>query len=255
MIVSRAKLGLAPPKYKRELATDYNGWFWHWLGTAYPEHMTEEQMILSAQRYHMGTKGWSDIAYSFAVGRSGKTYELRGWDVAGGHTKGYNNTSHAIVFLIGDGQTPTAAQFQAAWKLVAQRPGMVRSHRDVGQTACPGNVIAGEVKNPQFNKENTMTPSAAEATIEMLYKDLLGRDADKGGLAFWSKSLVNRGHTVDQVRWEFVKTRLAADRVFVRVPAAEVSGDSRHRAETLPTPEAIAQAAYELFLDDLVALR
>ena len=100
-IRSRASWGAAPPKSRTRIRNTDNGWFWHWLGQAYPERMTDEQILMSVQRYHMTAKGWSDIAYSFAVGRNGEAYELRGEHVAGGHTRGYNSTSYAIVFLVG----------------------------------------------------------------------------------------------------------------------------------------------------------
>jgi len=251
-IIAREDIPLAAPRFQAEMFADFNGWFWHWLGTAYPEAMSEEQMLMSAQRFHMGTRKWSDIAYSFAVGRSGRKYELRGWDVKGGHTLGFNNSSHAIVFLIGAGQKPTPAQFRAAWEIVNERPGVVRSHRDVGNTQCPGDDIAREIKDPSFkgNLMTTPTPDQATGLVRRAYIDILGRVGEATGVTFWSDSLINRTWTLEDMRWEFLKTRLAA------MSAQQTELANQLRLGTNPgDAQRAADAAYQLFLDDLIALR
>ena len=58
-------------------------------------------IVRSYQNYHMGTKGWSDIAYNFVVGEDGNVYEGRGWNAVGAHTYGYNEESIGIC-IIGD---------------------------------------------------------------------------------------------------------------------------------------------------------
>lgn len=250
-IKSRASWGARPPKYRGQLSTTHNGWFWHWLGVGYPEHMSDEQILQSVQRFHMGTRGWSDIAYSFAVGRDGGAYELRGWDVAGGHTKGYNNSSMAIVFLIGEGESPTPAMFRTAYGIMAQRPEIkkLRPHRAVGITACPGDEIAAEIDYPQYKDEVTMTPSEAEMAVAWAYGGILDRAPDDGGKKFWVNALVTGSHTEEDMRWEFVVVRLAADKAKLETVVDAGPG------LVGPAVEAAGKRAYQMFLDDLVALQ
>lgn len=57
------------------------------------------------QDFHMDTKGWFDIAYSFLVDDQDQTvYEGRGAGIVGGHTEDHNSRSHAIC-VIGNFQT------------------------------------------------------------------------------------------------------------------------------------------------------
>lgn len=37
-------------------------------------------LVRSIQNYHMGVRGWSDIAYSFVVAQDGTVFQGRGWD-------------------------------------------------------------------------------------------------------------------------------------------------------------------------------
>lgn len=261
-IIPRSKLPLVPPRHPRTLHWFGNGWFWHWLGNAYPEQMSDIQVLQSVQRYHMNAKGWSDIAYSIAVGREvdkngeAKAYELRGTRTAGGHTNGYNNSSLAIVFLIGEGEKPTPAMFRKAWQIVQETshvPDRVRSHRDVGTTACPGDAIAAEVKHQAYKEAPPMsyTSTQAEAIVEREYKAILGRPSDPGGLAFWSRSLVE-GLSLESLRHEFLVVRLAADKAVTQALAAKVNDNAAGARGG--DAEVVAEQVYRLFLDDLQAL-
>jgi len=206
----------------------------------------------------MVTRGWSDVAYNFAVGRevnadgTAKTYELRGDMVAGGHTSGYNHTSMAVCFLIGEGETPTPAMLRAAHQLMQDvRPSdLVRSHRDVGTTACPGDDIAAEVADPQ-HKDIFMTPQEAVPHLQAMYRGLLGRAADSAGLEFWARQVSMGEATLESVAWEFMRVRLAADDARLSAVIAKVDQGTAGG----PTAEKVAEQAYRLFLDDLTALR
>lgn len=65
---------LRAPVPTRGWAVHHNG---PWVRTngAYDEIA----VMRAIQRYHQDTQGWSDIAYSFAVGQSGTVFEARGW--------------------------------------------------------------------------------------------------------------------------------------------------------------------------------
>lgn len=108
------------------------------------------------QAFHMDTRGWSDIAYSFIIFRAffGRLwiFEGRGWGVVGAHTAGHNSTTHALAF-VGDftKETPGRRMLLGARILLDRGvkrgaiAGPRRSHPTGGhkdfsgaQTACPG---------------------------------------------------------------------------------------------------------------------
>ncbi|GFO44102.1 hypothetical protein PoB_007060700 [Plakobranchus ocellatus] len=63
--------------------------------SAYPEEcLTKDSCaaaVRSFQDFHMDTRGWDDIGYSFLIGGEGTVFEGRGWDRVGAHTKGHNS--------------------------------------------------------------------------------------------------------------------------------------------------------------------
>lgn len=76
------------------------------------------QMI---QIFHMESKGWDDIAYSFLVGGDGAVYVGRGWDFQGAHTRGYNVKSISIAFIgTFNKYEPPTAQLDAAQKIIQE---------------------------------------------------------------------------------------------------------------------------------------
>lgn len=56
-------------------------------------------VVREIQRFHMDTRGFSDIAYNILVGGDGETYEGRGWDMQGAFAKEFNNRSLGIAFI------------------------------------------------------------------------------------------------------------------------------------------------------------
>ncbi|HEX6312968.1 MAG TPA: N-acetylmuramoyl-L-alanine amidase [Acidimicrobiia bacterium] len=112
------------------------------------------QIVRGIWAYHTGTNGWCDIGYNFLIDRYGQIFEGRmgGWDkaVVGAHAAGFNTGSTGVAF-IGDHQvTPVPGAAQAsivdliAWKFNVHHTdptpwNAIVGHRDVNQTACPGN--------------------------------------------------------------------------------------------------------------------
>lgn len=104
----------------------------------------------SIQRYHMDTKGWNDIAYSFVVDRDGTIYEGRGVAIAGGHTEGDNSRSHAICAM-GNYDVDRPTDELLASIVALARHGKdeewwvptCRGHREApgASTACPGQYL------------------------------------------------------------------------------------------------------------------
>lgn len=171
--VTRQQWGARPPKLTRPLSGFTAGWFIHWLGKPAAAGLPDDQVLRNTQRYHMDSKGWADIAYSFAVGRSrpDTAYELRGWGVQGGHTEGYNSQAMAIVFLLGEGERPTETQLTTAREILADGVNrgysakQVRPHNAVRSTACPGPDLTGWVNAGRFfaqpPKETTVPTTPA----------------------------------------------------------------------------------------------
>lgn len=127
--------------------------------------------LLEADRtFHVSTRGWSDIAYQWAVDNAGRRWPLRGWQrrsAANGDTDP-NRHYGAVLCVIGQGQKPTAAMLDALRDTVADfravypRATKVVTHNDVRPepTACPGpditRAVHGGALNPTTRKPTTV---------------------------------------------------------------------------------------------------
>jgi uncharacterized protein with LGFP repeats len=132
-------------------------------------------IIRSIYAYHTRTLGWCDIAYNAMVDKYGQVFEGRagGMDkpVVGGHTGGYNRNTWGVAMMGNfDVVPPTPIQLRTTGRLLGWRLGIDRidprgtvvltstggsftkfpsgatptlptifTHRDVGNTECPGN--------------------------------------------------------------------------------------------------------------------
>ena len=155
-VVSRSTWGAKPAKCQKTLKLPVNYAFIHHTAGNAPTSVSDEQATMRGiQRYHQNTKGWCDIAYNFVIMPSGRIYEGRGWDRTNGATKGYNSNSLAFCWAGNyDTSSPTTASLEAGRKLLDEAlrkgyltPGFVlRGHRDVGGTACPGRYLYPKLK-------------------------------------------------------------------------------------------------------------
>ncbi|MEZ5379870.1 MAG: DUF4214 domain-containing protein [Acidimicrobiales bacterium] len=86
-----------------------------------------DDLLRGIYRYHVGTRGWCDIAYNFVVDRFGIIWEARsgGTDepVIGGHTRGFNTWTSGIAILgqHQQGGSPAAVDVSAATAASVQR--------------------------------------------------------------------------------------------------------------------------------------
>lgn len=137
------------------------GWAFHFNGpplNADGGQSEEMRKLRAIQNYHMDTKGWSDIAYSFAIGQSGLIYEGRGWDwdqFANGDDEVYpfneggNKRWRSICWLGGLGEEPTSEVIRNLTELVAysrriKNMGLeVKPHLDWQDKPCPGPRLTG----------------------------------------------------------------------------------------------------------------
>ncbi|XP_045196740.1 peptidoglycan-recognition protein SC2-like [Mercenaria mercenaria] len=152
-IITRAEWGArASTSTHGKLHLPVKYMFIHHGGVPHYCHTKAEciQQVKGYQNYHMDGHGWSDIGYSFVVGEDGNVYEARGWDDVGAHTLNYNSVGLAIC-VIGDftNRAPNDAALNAVKQLIScgaangklSSSYLLRGHRDVGSTACPGNKL------------------------------------------------------------------------------------------------------------------
>lgn len=208
-ILSRAAWGARPPKRRHSIATPTPKLYLHHAAGAIlpaddsvsPEDLTR---IRSIQNYHMDTRGWSDIAYSFLMDPDGNIFEGRGAGVAGGHTAGQNTVSHAICIMghydlqaVDSDLLPRLAEFvryghgEGWWPL-----GFTGGHRDApgASTSCPGhnlytrlpkiNALVQEDDMPLTEAEmNEIAKRAAAAVMAYPLQDpISGNPSWAGGL-------------------------------------------------------------------------
>ena len=76
---------------------------------------SEVRQVKGMERFHVQTRKWDGIAYSFLVGNSGTIYEGRGWGRNGAHTQNGGNSQGYAWCVIGDGtkHKPSDAAVQA----------------------------------------------------------------------------------------------------------------------------------------------
>nr|AUI10911.1 peptidoglycan recognition protein 1 [Andrias davidianus] len=117
--------------------------------------------VKDIQSYHIDSRKWCDIGYSFLVGEDGNVYEGRGWNKVGAHALGGMNPKSIGISVIGSfsSRKPNLAALNAVKSLIrcGVSKGYVRSnyilkgHRNVTPTSCPGNTFYNLIKGwPQF---------------------------------------------------------------------------------------------------------
>jgi hypothetical protein len=122
-------------------------------------------LVRAIQNLHMDTNGWADIGYHFLVDKLGNRFEGRYTSLTqkpqGAHDAvNYNSFGFNVMGYMHSpyNQQPTTAQRQALYDLIAWKipdpftgygsgtyngstVGYICGHRDVGQTACPGDLM------------------------------------------------------------------------------------------------------------------
>ena len=196
-IVTRSEWGARAPKYQKAIPLPSPDlWLHHSAPPSGSDHRGATG-VRAIQNYHMDSRGWSDIAYSFIVDRvSGVVYEGRGAGIQGGHTRGHNRTSHAICVMGHfDREKPSPILLDSLSRLVAYghgqgwwaNPALSGGHRDTGAaTSCPGEFLYREI--PTINEGATMALSKAE---EDYLRDQIKQVADLGSNGGWVTSTIN----------------------------------------------------------------
>jgi hypothetical protein len=155
---------------------------------ASPDTYTSGQTVVqSYYNYHVNTLGWTDIGYNYLVDKSGNFFQGRhnpdiaNSDVRGAHAGNANSGSIGINFPgNADVTIATSIQMQRVSEILAwwfdkkgwdplssasmqtQAFGVltlprINGHRDVGQTACPGNDLYGRLVNLRNDAKQIIT--------------------------------------------------------------------------------------------------
>ncbi len=217
-------------------------------------------MMRSIYAYHAQTLGWGDIGYNVIVDKYGRIFEGRYGGltstVIGAHAGGFNTGTFGVSMLGNydlvevPQATVNAIIDIVAWKLslygvnpagttvlTSSGGGTSRyaagtrvtlptifAHRDVGSTVCPGRYgyarmdeiragVAGRAGNVSY--------------VKALYRDMMVRDADAGGLADWTSQLyangdrrvVSRGFS-NSIEYRTLMITQAYQQLFNRTPDA-----------------------------------
>ena len=183
-LVRRSGWGAADPRGKPvPIPTPVRDLFLH--HTVTPDE--GPRTVRSIQQFHMDTRGWNDIAYTWLYSPKQRMFfEGRGPGVAGAHTRGHNKTSHAVAVLGNfEVDRPPAHVIEdlanwARWHGTAYGPVRYRGHRDVGATACPGKHLYAMLRDINLYAEADMTPSPVRpdfvATWESEWAERQGED-------------------------------------------------------------------------------
>lgn len=180
--------------------------------SAGPDSQTPEQIA----NYHIQNNGWGGIGYHFVIAKDGTVYYVGDIQTARANVANLNEQVIGIC-LIGNfisGRLPASEQLDSAHKLceffIGSYPDLpnigswegVRGHKELpGQsTACPGDawptwrlkIVGGGI---EFSPDRG-------AQISGLYRTVLGRDPDMGGL----QTYTNGPMTIEEIMRSMVSS-------------------------------------------------
>lgn len=201
-LVRRSEWGARAPRSRTSVRPTYGSTV-HWEGPHMGPfgHDQCAGKVRGIQRFHMDTRGWSDIAYSALVCPHGYAFEGR-WvgvrSAANGTTVG-NDTAYTVCYLGGIDDPFTAAAQRALrvtldWLDAHGGAGPGRNcHRDWKPTQCPGDAICTWVRNGQPAPGGTVPPPPSPTSFPGTV-----RQGDRGtAVAVWQGSLRDwRGYTL-----------------------------------------------------------
>ncbi|KAI4471994.1 peptidoglycan recognition protein [Holotrichia oblita] len=112
-------------------------------------------LVRLIQQFHVESRKWDDIAYSFLVGCDGNVYEGRGWTAVGAHTYSFNKYAIGISFIgCFVNKLPPKMALLNAKQLIAygvkigaiDENYQLLAHSQCSATASPGEKLIEEIK-------------------------------------------------------------------------------------------------------------
>ncbi|HEX4902784.1 MAG TPA: DUF4214 domain-containing protein [Acidimicrobiales bacterium] len=174
-------------------------------------------------RYHVGTRGWCDVAYNFFVDRFGGVWEGRQGGITkaivGGHTYGFNSDTTSVSQIgnfqeqVPSNAMTTSTSRLVGWKLgyhgldpqgsttVTNRTGstfkgvpnggqvpvrVVSGHRDLGTTSCPG-------QHTYATLPTIRSQARTSAHLVGIYEAFMGFTPDAAAFRHWSSVASSKG--------------------------------------------------------------
>lgn len=190
--------------------------------TAGPDTQTPEQIA----NYHINNNRWGGIGYHFLIAKNGTVYYVGDISTARANVANLNEQVLGIC-LIGNftaGRVPSNEQLDSAHKLcdffINNYPDLsnvnswdkVRGHKELpGQsTTCPGDnwpswriqIVEGVSLGPEVPPPPAGPVSNRGAQVSELYRLVLGRDPDMGGL----QTYTNGPMSIDQIMHSMVES-------------------------------------------------
>ena len=212
-IISREDWGARAPKYTYPLPVyPVKVVYIHHGASPKPDATldAEASVVRSYQRYHMDTRGWSDIAYNLLVGDSGNGYEGRGYRNQGGATGNNLDRSSLSICYIGNGSSRVSdAALDAIVFLIDLgisaghiSPNVtVKGHRDGYSTSCPGDALYQAI--PEIQSRITGNPEEDDVIPfdewRAHYNNIEHFAAPDGIVAFVQDRLLRRGYNPGDV--------------------------------------------------------
>lgn len=119
--------------------------------------------VRGIQNFHMDSRHWSDIAYSFLVtnpyrGGASRAFVGRGLDTVPAAQLNHNTNTAAICVICANGEKISWKTKLTVRRLVRQlrkeigRQVPVRPHNSVNETSCPGRALTDWVKKTYRQK-------------------------------------------------------------------------------------------------------
>jgi hypothetical protein len=119
-------------------------------------------------------RGYS-LGYSVAVSTVGDSWEIRGVDIKPAATKGYNDSTYAILLTVDGDNAASAAAVTEVRRLVAdaeRRAGRrltIVGHGQLGATSCPGVGIRAQIAAGVFRPTPAPIPPTPTPEDSMYY--------------------------------------------------------------------------------------
>lgn len=191
-LLTRSQLGLRPARNRstnitpRHLTGHYAG-LSPWRGGF--DHARCASIWRGWQDFHIGTRGWSDIAYNSGVCPHGVRMEGRGPGVrsAANGTNAGNAASYATCYIAGQGD-PLTDEAKVAFLAEAARfrVPLDRAHSDWKPTACPGDPLRDWIhQGAPLPSKYVPMPQPAPPVLPpegLMFPIVYARDSESGAI-------------------------------------------------------------------------